>query len=207
VSRPSRRLILAPLVLALAAVALPAASVATAGPAAAADSVITITGGSAVTVSAPGVAGQLLRAGIVPLVLPPGKMSIDLSNLTATITLPLTGGSIDLTTFNGAATAGGSIVFTKLFPLRIVRLTSIQVDIVNGLVTQTALSPAGTRVSLFQLSLSGATFGGDATDLTISNLATTITADGAQYLDSALHTRVFTAGMLFGTASSTFQHS
>jgi len=59
----------------------------------------------------------------VPLVLPPGKMSIDLSNLTATITLPLTGGSIDLTTFNGEATAGGSIVFTKLFPLRIVRLT------------------------------------------------------------------------------------
>ena len=206
-SRPSRRLILAPLVLALAAVALPAASVATAGPAAAEDSVITITGGSAVTVSAPGVAGQLLGAGIVPLVLPPGKMSIDLSNLTATITLPLTGGSIDLTTFNGEATAGGSIVFTKLFPLRIVRLTSIQVDIVNGLVTQTALTPAGTRVSLFQLSLAGATLGGDATDLTISNLATTITAEGAQYLDSALHTQVFTAGMLFGTASSTFQHS
>jgi hypothetical protein len=55
--------------------------------------------------------------------------------------------------------------------------------------------------------LAGATLGGDATDLTISNLATTITAEGAQYLDSALHTQVFTAGMLFGTASSSFQHS
>jgi hypothetical protein len=207
VSRPSRRLLLAPLVLALATAALPAVSLAAAGPAAAADSVITVTGGTATTVSAPGVAGQLLGAGILPVVLPPGKMSIDLSNLTATITLPLTGGSIDLTTLSGQASAGGSIVFTKLFPLRIVRLTSIQVDIVNGIVTQSALTPAGTRVSLFQLSLTGATFGGDATDLTISNLATTITADGAQYLDSALRTHVFTAGMLFGTASSTFQHS
>jgi hypothetical protein len=207
VSRLSRRLLLAPLVLAVATAALPAVSVATAGPAAAADSVITVIGGSATTVSAPGVAGKLLGAGIVPVVLPPGKMSIDLSNLTATITLPLTGGSIDLTTLNGQASAGGSIVFTKLFPLSIVRLTSIQVDIVNGIVTQSALTPAGTRISLFQLSLNGASFGGDATDLTISNLATTITAGGAQYLDSALHTHVFTAGMLFGTASSTFQHS
>jgi hypothetical protein len=206
-SRQSRRLILAPVVLALATVALPAVSVATAGSAAAADSVITVIGGSASTVSAPGVAGKLLGAGIIPVVLPPGKMSINLFNLTATITLPLTGGSIDLTTFNGQASAGGSIVFTKLFPLRIVRLTSIQVDIVNGVVTQTALTSAGTRISLFQLSLAGASFGGDATHLTISNLATTITADGAQYLDSALRTHVFTAGMLFGTSSSTFQHS
>jgi hypothetical protein len=205
-SRQSRRLLLAPMVLALAAAALPAVSVATAGSAAAADSVITVIGGSASTVSAPGVVGKLLGAGIVPVVLPPGKMSINLSNLTATITLPLTGGSIDLTTFNGQASAGGSIVFTKLFPLRIVRLTSIQVDIVNGIVTQSALTSAGTRISLFQLSLNGASFGGDATHLTISNLATTMTADGAQYLDSALHSHVFTAGMLFGTASSTFQH-
>ena len=207
-SRQSARLLLAPVVLALATVvALPAVSVATAGSAAAADSVITVIGGSATTVSAPGVAGKLLGAGIVPVVLPPGKMSINLSNLTATITLPLTGGSVDLTTFNGQVSAGGSIVFTKLFPLRIVRLTSIQVDIVNGIVTQSALTSAGTRISLFQLSLNGASFGGDATHLTISNLATTITADGAQYLDSALHSHVFTAGMLFGTASSTFQHS
>lgn len=206
-SHRSHRLLLAPMVMALTLFAVPAASVATAGPAAAADNVITVIGGSSTTVSAPGVAGKLLGAGIVPVVLPPGKMSISLSNLTATITLPLTGGSVDLTTFNGQVSAGGAIVFTKLLPLRIVRLSSIQVNIVNGVVTQTALTPGGTRVSLFQLSLNGATFGGDATHLTISNLAVTITADGAQYLDSALHTQVFTAGMLFGTASSTFQHT
>jgi hypothetical protein len=198
---------LAPMLLAVATIVAPAVSVATAGPAAAADNVITVTGGSATTVSAPGVAGQLLGAGILPVVLPPGQMSISLSNLTATITLPLTSGSVDLTTFNGQVSAGGTIVFAKLFPLHIARLTSIQVNILNGVVTQTALTPAGTRVSLFQLSLSGSTLGGDATHLIISNLATTITADGAQYLDSALHTHVFTAGMLFGTSSSTFQHS
>ncbi len=206
-SHRRHRLRLASMLLALATIVGPAVSAATAGPAAAADNVITVTGGSATTVSAPGVAGQLLGAGILPVVLPPGTMSISLSNLTATITLPLTAGSVNLTTFNGQVSAGGTIVFAKLFPLHIVRLTSIQVNIVNGIVTQTALTSAGTRVSLFQLSLNGATFGGDATHLVISNLATTITADGAQYLDAALHTHVFTAGMLFGTSSSTFQHS
>jgi hypothetical protein len=67
--------------------------------------------------------------------------------------------------------------------------------------------PSRTRIPLFALSLAGATLGGDATHIVIGNLATTITADGAQFLDSALHTQVFTAGMLFGTSSSTFVHA
>jgi Htaa len=199
-----RRLLFAPLILGLAVAAAPAA---TAAPAA--DTVITVTGGSATTVTAPGVVGKLALAGIVPLVRKPGSMRIggSLTNLTATTTFPLTGGSIDFTTFNGQVQAGGGLRFISLFGLRTVKLTDLQVEIVNGVTTLTTATPSGARISLFALSLSGAKLGGDATHVVISNLATTITAQGAQFLDSALRTKVFTAGMLFGTSTSTFQHS
>lgn len=203
-----RRLLAVPVVLALVTGAAPAASAATAQPAApAASTVLTVTGGSATTVSAPGVAGKLLSAGIIPVVLPPASLKINFSNLTATITVPLTGGTIDLSTFNGTVSAGGTMIFTKIFPPRAVRLTNIQVNIANGQVSQTAQTPSGSRIALFQLSLAGAKIGGDATHLIISNLTVTMATQGAQYLDSALHTSVFTPGMVFGTASSTFQHS
>lgn len=203
-----RRLLAAPVLLALITGAAPAASAATAHPAApAASSPLTITGGSATTVSAPGVAGKLLGAGIIPIVLPPASMNINFQNLTATITVPLTSGSIDLSTFNGTVAAGGTMIFTKLLPLRAVRLTDIEVNIVNGQVSQTAMTASGTRIALFDLSLAGAQFGGDATHLTISNLTVTMDPQGAQYLDSKLHTSVFTPGMVFGTATSTFQHT
>ncbi len=205
-----RRLLAAPVLLALVTGVAPAASAATARPAAApaaAAKVLTITGGSATTVSAPGVAGKLLLAGVIPIVLPPASMQINLANLTATITVPLTGGSIDLSTFSGNVSAGGTMIFTKIFPPRAVRLTNIQVNIVKGQISQTAQTASGARIALFQLSLAGATFGGDATHLVISNLTVTMAAQGAQYLDQALHTPVFTPGMVFGTASSTFQHT
>ncbi len=64
-----RRLLFAPLILAVAIGAAPAATAATAAPA---DNVVTVTGGSATTTTASGVVGKLALAGIVPLVLKPG---------------------------------------------------------------------------------------------------------------------------------------
>jgi hypothetical protein len=204
-----RRLLFAPLVLALATGAAPAISAAAASPAAAADNVVTVTGGSATTVTAPGVVGKLIGAGIVPLALPPGTMSINgpLTNLTATTTFPVSSGSVDFTTFNGQVELGGGLLLTHLLPLSVVKLNALRIEIVNGVTTLTAATPSGTRIALFALSLSGATLGGDATHIVIGNLATTVTADGARFLDSSLHTNVFTAGMLFGTSSSTFEHA
>jgi hypothetical protein len=202
-----RRLLFAPLILGLVVAAAPAATAATAAPAA--DNVITVTGGSATTVTAPGVVGKLALAGIVPLVPKPGSMSIggSFTHLTATTTFPLTGGSVDFSRFNGQVQAGGSLQFISLFGLRSVKLTHLQVDIVGGVTTLTTATPRGARIPLFALSLSGATLGGDATHVVIGNLATTITARGAKFLDSALRTKVFKANMLFGTSTSTFQHS
>lgn len=204
-----RRLLFAPLVLALATGAAPALSAATAAPAAAADNVITVTGGSATTVTAPGVVNKLIGAGIAPLALPPGTLSLSgpLTNLTGTTTFPVNSGSVDFTTFNGTVQLGGGLLFIHLLPFHVVKLNHLEIDIVNGVTTLSAQTPSGSRLALFALSLSGATLGGDATHVTIGNLATTITSDGAQFLDSALHTQVFTAGMLFGTSSSTFQHA
>lgn len=201
-----RRLLFAPLILAVAISAAPAAVAATAAPA---DTVVTVTGGSATTTTASGVVGKLALAGIVPLVLKPGSMSIggSLTNLTATTTFRLSGGSIDFTTFNGQVHAGGSLLFISLFGFSSVKLTNLQVSIVNGVTTLTAATRRNGRIALFALSLSGATLGGDATHVVIGNLATTITAQGAAFLDSALRTRVFTANMLFGTSTSTFQHA
>jgi hypothetical protein len=204
--RRRHRLLFVPLVLAAAIAAAPAATAATAAPA---DNVVTVTGGSATTVTASGVVGKLALAGIVPVTLKPGTMSIGgpLTNLTATTTFPISSGSVDFSTFNGQVQAGGGLLFISLFGLRSVTLTKLQVDIVNGVTTLSAATPSGTRIPLFALSLSGATLGGDATHIVIGNLATTITAQGAQFLDSALRTKVFTANMLFGTSTSTFQHA
>jgi hypothetical protein len=201
-----RQLLFAPLILGLALAAAPAATATTAAPA---GNVITVTGGNATTVTASGVVDKLALAGIVPLVLKPGSMRIggSVTNLTATTTFPLAGGTVDFSTFNGQVNAGGSLQFISLFGLRTVRLTDLQVDIVNGVTTLTTATPSGARIPLFALSLTGATLGGDATHAVIGNLATTITAQGAQFLDSALRTRVFTADMLFGTSTSTFQHT
>ncbi len=205
------RLMFAPMILALVTGAVPALGTATAAPASAATAgnIVTVAGGSATTVTAPGVVGKLALAGIVPVVLKPGTMNIggSLTNLTATVKFPLTGGSVDFSAFNGQVQAGGSMIFISLFGFRSVRLTDLRVEIVSGVTDLTAATPRRARIPLFALSLSGATLGGDATHIIIGNLTTTITPQGAQYLDSALRTRVFKANMLFGTSTSTFQHS
>lgn len=72
------RLMFAPMILALVTGAVPALGTATAAPASAAtaDNIVTVAGGSATTVTAPGVVGKLALAGIVPVVLKPGTMNI-----------------------------------------------------------------------------------------------------------------------------------
>jgi hypothetical protein len=175
-------------------------------PAAAQSRTLTVIGGSAAMVSAPGVAGGLLKAGIVPTALPPAQLSINFSNLTANILLPAAGGTVTLPSLNGTVQLGGALVFSKLFPPRAVQLTNMQVTIFSQQINLTALTFAGTRITLFHLDQARAIVGGDAAHLSLSNLTTILTAEGAQFLDASLHTNVFIPGALFGTASSNFQH-
>src|SRR5689334_24460678 len=111
------------LMVAVAAIA-GAALVATAAPASAAP-ILNVTGGHTTTVSDPALGPALLRAGIVPLPVSPGKLDkLDLKTLQLTTTLPITKGTLDQGAFfAGDATHAGGLQFLAPLALRQVTLT------------------------------------------------------------------------------------
>jgi hypothetical protein len=177
-----------------------AAGVAVAAPAAHAQTVNLDTSGT-VTITVPlSFVAQLAEAGIVVFPDPLSELSVSTTSETATITFSVTGGTGDVSVFAGAVDLSGSLDVQRHHCK--VTFTGLQLDVANGQVDGT---PAGSTTPVVLLDLGGnITFSStgsagsfsdvyDASDLTVD-------ADGASYLDSALHTSAFQAGQDTGAS-------
>jgi hypothetical protein len=198
------------LTVAVAAVA-GAALVATATPASAAP-ILNVTGGHTTTVSDPALGPALLRAGIVPLPVSPGKLDkLDLKTLQLTTTLPITKGTLDQGAFfAGDATHAGGLQFLAPLAFRQVTLTDFQVfiDFADPRLEAVVNHNPKNRVKLFTIDISGIQLGGNGTDtLELNNNKLLLADEGAALLNSKLKTSVFQAGSTFGTANTTFTYT
>jgi len=202
------------LVSVLAAVGLATATAVVAAPSAGAvtDPVPSRTTGRTAVTTLPGIAPALLRAGVLPYAVSPGRVDgLRISPLSLTFSFPITGSG-------GGTYAGsipneiehqGGIAFVKLgsFTKRIV-VKDFTIDLNGGdALGQTPAGPAakaqligtvtdgpggvpdGTRVALFDIDLGDAAI--DTTDVQVTGAQLKLTSVAAGALDAELGTTLF----------------
>lgn len=161
-------------------------------------SAVSLKGGDTTLVPDPAAAAALAGAGISlspigPATAGPGGFEF-----------PITGGMVSTSDLSGDITHSGGIKFSK--PSMhgagedvVVDLTdfTIQIDADPDLVA----SVGASRVSILSLDLSGASIDIMDTDVTVSNVEASLTADAAAALNAAFSTTLFTEGLVIGTAT------
>jgi hypothetical protein len=201
------RLAVAGVALAAATLVAVAAAPASAGvPAAASPTAVAVTGGQTTTVSTPELGRALLGAGILPLPVGRAKLTaIDLRTLSLTVSLPIVGGTLDPALFfAGDIDHAGGLKFVNLRTLRSVTVSDFVVynDADPRLVATVNRNP-DRKVTLFKVDLSGLVLTGGPGRLGLGNVGLSITDEGAALLNRKLRTTVFKAGARFGTADTT----
>ena len=176
--------------IAATAVALPSAS-ATGTPA---------SGSVAVTASNTFLTAAL-ESGIAAVPLPTATGSYD-SASGATATFPVTGGNAVLARFYGTVTLGGGIAFADALTGKIVCFHQVAL---SGRTQEISAVPDGgtTPVNLFAFGDNTVGSANGATPQTLTGDAD-IPADGAAYLNQALHTTFFTAGQAVGSLTASY---
>jgi hypothetical protein len=186
--------------------AIPAASVCvTAGAALTAPSAfaaVTDTGGSATVTEPFSYIAQLAKHGVAEVPLSPASVSVDTTNQTVTGAFPVTGGNADVTKFFGTLNLGGTVDVASVKG-KLVKLSNLQVDVVNDVITAT---PNGSTTPVTLLDLNGQIIIDTSTPGTqvFSSSEVDIDPAGAAYLNSALHTNAFVANGNAGTFSASW---
>ena len=180
-----------------------AASAATSQPARAQAAVHLRSGATAVT-TAPGVAAALLAHGIVPLATWPGSQSVQspASGPAVLFTFPVTGGRVTLSPLGGTIDHRGGILFLDLKNGKKVEVSSFTIDLTHAGLTGIVNGNPRARVQLFGLDLSHARLAAGKHIVTARGIGLTLTAAAAKALNAALGTRLFSAGLKLGTAST-----
>lgn len=189
-NRTAVRTLAAAAALAATAVALPSAN-ATGTPA---SGSVAVTASNAFLTSA-------LQAGIAAVPLPSATGSYD-NGTGATVTFPVTGGSASLPNFYGTITLGGGLAFADARTGKFVCFHQVSF---SGENQELSAVPDGgtTPVNLFFFGDNTVGSGAGVTPQTLTGDAD-IPADGAAYLDSALHTSFFTANQVVGSLNVSF---
>ena len=201
-SRTTAAVLSAPLI--AGAFAAPAvASTATSAPTSASTSASAVTGGTTRLTIAPGVAGALVGAGVVPLPLAPASASLVDTSAGPTVryAFPITGGSVDLAKVSGAISHSGGLKFYNLANKKSLTVQNFRV-VLGSAPKLTGYVPAlHTRIAVFNLSLAKAKITPTDAGVRVANVGATLTAGAAAGLNGALGTSVFSAGLRVGTAS------
>ena len=172
------------------------ASAAPAAPAAA----TALTGGTTTVTTGPGIAGTLLRNGILPLAVPPGRQSFGYSGgLTTSFSFPVTGGAVDLGTLAGTIEHRGGITFLNIRNGKRLTVSDFVIDTRTGELTG-RVNRTTTRVPVFTLDLSAATVSAKGKKVAVGNIDVRLTEAAAGALNQALGTHVFAPGLDLGTA-------
>ena len=189
----------------LAGSAVTAASAATsqrAGGQAAAG--VHLRGGTTAVTTAPGVAPVLLKNGIVPLASWPGSQSVRFlkSGPAVRFAFPVTGGRVTLSPLGGTIDHRGGILFINLKNGKKIEVSRFTIDLTHADLTGIVNGNPQARVPLFRLDLSHARLAAGKHIVTAGGIGLTLTAAAAKALNAALGTKLFSAGLKLGTAST-----
>jgi hypothetical protein len=171
-----------------------------AAPASAAPA--SLDGGRTTVTTAKGIAGTLLRNGIVPVVTRPGRPGLTFDGgLRVTAAFPVTGGAVNLEPLGGTVEHRGGIRFVNLRNGRSLEVGNFTIDLNAGQLTG-AVNRTSTRVPVFDLDLSGASIEVQGSTVVVRGVGLDLTSAAAGALNSTLRTSLFAGGLRFGTAGS-----
>jgi len=187
----------------LAGCAATAASGATSHTAQAAAAVH-LRGGSTAVTTAPGIAPALLKNGIVPRAIAPGRESaLSLNSGPAVrFTFPVTGGKVTLKPLGGTIDHRGGILFTNKKNGKKIEVSRFTIDLAHADLTGIVNGNPKARVPLFRLDLSHAKLTAGRHVATAKGIGVKLTSAAAKALNAALGTKLFSAGLKLGTAST-----
>lgn len=187
------------------ALAAPAAAAAPATAPKAAAGSAEVTGGTTRLTIAPGVAGALVQAGIVPLPQAPATATIvqPPGGETIRYAFPITGGTVNLSNVSGSIGHSGGLNFYNLTNRKSLTVQGFRV-VLGSAPKLTGYVPAlRARIAVFNLNLGTAKITPTSGGVRVDNVGATLTAGAAAGLNGALQTSVFAPGLKVGTASVT----
>jgi hypothetical protein len=182
-----------------------AASAATSQPARAqAAAAVHLRSGATAVTTAPGIAAALLANGIVPLATWPGSQSVQspASGPAVRLTFPVTGGRVTLSPLGGTIDHRGGILFLNVKNGKKIKVSRFTIDLTHADLTGIVNGNRHARVPLFRLDLSHARLTAGKHIVTARGIGVTLTAVAAKALNAALGTKLFSAGLKLGTAST-----
>jgi len=182
-----------------------AASAATSQPARAqAGAAAHLRSGATTVTTAPGVAAALLTNGLVPLATWPGSQSVQspASGPAVRFTFPVTGGRVTLSPLGGTIDHRGGILFLNMKNGKQIMVGSFTIDLTHADLTGIVNGNPQARVPLFRLDLSHARLAAGKHIVTAGGIGLKLTAAAAKALNAALGTKLFSAGLKLGTAST-----
>jgi hypothetical protein len=161
-------------------------------------------GGATAVTTAPGIAPALLKNGIVPLATWPGTQSVlsATSGPAARFAFPVTGGTVTLSPLGGKVRHAGGILFLNVANGKNIKVSRFTIDLSHGDLTGIVNGNPKARVALFRLDLSHARLAAGKHIITARGIGLKLTAAAAAALNAALGTKLFSAGLTLGTAST-----
>ena len=188
-----------------AAATATAASAATSQPAGAqAAAAVHLRGGATAVTTATGIAAALLKNGIVPLATWPGSQSVQAgkSGPAVRFAFPVTGGRVSLSPLGGQVYHRGGILFVNAKNGKQVEVSRFTIDLGHADLTGIVNGNPQARVPLFRLDLSHARLAAGKHIVTARGIGLKLTSAAARALNAALGTKLFSAGLNLGTAST-----
>ena len=169
-----------------------------------ATAAVQLRGGATTVTTAPGIAPALLKNGVAPLAIAPGSQSVIVpkSGPAARFTFPVTGGSVSLHPLGGKIDHAGGILFANLTNGKTIEVSQFTIDLAHADLTGIVNGNPKVRVPLFNLGLSHAKLTAGKHIVTAKGIGVMLTSAAAKALNAALGTRLFSAGLKLGTAST-----
>jgi len=161
-------------------------------------------GGATAVTTAPGIAPALLKNGIVPHAIWPGRESVLSlkSGLAVRFTFPVTGGRVTLSPLGGNIYHSGGILFVNVKNGKKIEVSRFTIDLTHADLTGIVNGNPKVRVPLFGLDLSHAKLMAGKHIVTARGIGLKLTSAAAKALNAALGTKLFSAGLKLGTAKT-----
>jgi len=163
-----------------------------------------VRGGVTTVSTPPGIAAALLKNGIVPLATPPGGQSVQIRKTGPAVrfTFPVTGGRVTLNPLGGNIQHRGGILFLNLKNGKSIQVSRFTINLTRADLTGIVNGNPKARVPLFRLDLSHAKLTAGKHIVTARGIGLKLTSAAAKALNAALGTKLFSAGLKLGTAST-----
>jgi hypothetical protein len=181
------------------------AATATARPDSHTSRAVWLRGGETSLITAPGIAGVLLHNDIVPIATLPGVAGAQSGpgGVSVRFSFPVTGGALNLKRLTGTIDHKGGILFIDPATGKQIAVSDFTINVGEGVLTAIVNGDPKVRVPLLALSLGGAKIQAGRHFVRVSGIVARLTKTAAGALDATFGTTLFTAGLEFGTASTT----